>query len=179
MGLLSKIKEVQEELTFKFPDGDEVRLRVVDAMSIIPRLGLPPATLSKFMESQKSEVEKQLEHEKALQNVIEDPSLIGVGQRFEEAYWVLGIESVNGEPIKLCFSDEDEPDAIPVSTFKAAVVKGYGEEVLQELEQTGQRLRAAGGGTGQRRGVSGRGCWCCTAWGKPTARTRLSSCACP
>lgn len=139
MGLLSKIKEVQEELTFKFPDGDEVRLRVVDAMSIIPRLGLPPATLSKFMEGQKSEVEKRVEHEKALQNVIEDPSLIGVGQRFEEAYWVLGIESVNGEPIKLCFSDESEPDAIPVSTFKAAVVKGYGEEVLQELERAIKR----------------------------------------
>jgi len=56
-----------------------------------------------------------------------------------EAYWVLGIEAVDGHPLRLCFSHEQCPDGTPVSVFQAALAETYGQDVIDELERALKR----------------------------------------
>lgn len=137
MGLKDRLKEFTErELSFELPDGSTIGLRPVNALTVIPRMGLPPSVLRKFFNASGA---SELEEQQAIQAATEDPDLIYAGQRWEEAYWVEGIASVDGEPVRLIFSDE-EGDGIPVSVFKAFITRTYGPETTQKLDEAIKRV---------------------------------------
>ncbi len=135
MGIAEKLKEYQaQRFVFRFPDGEELILRPVRAIEIIPRLGVAPDAVGRFLTAGEASA-KTLDP-------ADVPQAALLAARLEEAYYVYGVVSV-----AICFDHEvlegKCPDgAVSVSVFQAWVREQYGEEVLAALER---RLREVSG----------------------------------
>ena len=134
MGIADKLKEyAAQKYVFEFPDGEKLTLRPVRAVEIVPRLGVAPDAVGKFLASGGS-LNDNLEPADLPQSAL----IIG---RLEEAYFVYGITNVD-----LCFSHEALDggceNATTVEAFKAWVRDTYGEGVLTALER---KLREVSG----------------------------------
>ena len=143
MGLKERLKRFEaEQLAFTLPDGSKIGLRPVNGMTVVPRLGLPPQILKRFFEvAEAGEAKNAVEKKKAVQALTEDPEMVAAGIRWDEAYWVEGVVSIDGEPVRLVFSHETAKEGeIPVPVFKAFLAATYGQEVVEKVGQTIQRI---------------------------------------
>jgi len=135
MGIAEKLKEYQaQRFVFRFPDGEELLLRPVRAIEVIPRLGVAPDAVGRFLTAGEASAETL--------DPADVPQAALLAGRLEEAYYVYGIASV-----AICFDHEALegkcPDgAVPVSVFRSWVREQYGEDVLAKLER---RLREVSG----------------------------------
>ena len=136
MGLAEKLKEYEaQKLIFKLPDGEELTLRPVKAIEVIPRLGVAPDAVGRFLASGTGGEGAEVLDPADL------PQAAVLAARLEEAYFVFGIANV-----PLCFSHEAIEGKCegktPVEEFKAFIRDTYGPEVLAALER---RLREVSG----------------------------------
>ncbi len=135
MGIAERLKEYQaQRFVFRFPDGEELILRPVRAIEIIPRLGVAPDAVGRFLTAGEASAETL--------DPADVPQAALLAGRLEEAYYVYGVVSV-----AICFDHEALegkcPDgSVPVSVFRAWVRDQYGEEILAALER---RLREVSG----------------------------------
>ena len=141
MGLKDKLREFEEKATtFVLPDGSKIGIKPVNAMQVVPRLGLPPMVLKKFFEDG-SKIKDEVEKQKALQTLTEDADIVVAGLRWADAYWALGITSLDGEPVKLAFNHEEPgPGEVTVDVFKAFLASTYGQTVVDEIQEAIQKL---------------------------------------
>ena len=128
MGIADKLKEyAAQKYVFEFPDGEKLTLRPVRAVEIIPRLGVAPDAVGKFLTGGG-------DIEAGAVDPADVPQAALLAGRLEEAYFVYGITNVD-----LCFSHEALDggceNATTVESFKAWVRDTYGEGVLTALER--------------------------------------------
>ena len=125
MGLLEEFKrEIESKRIFKLPDGREIKLRVITAKAMLLRTGAIPSVLTMQVEGAPgapSEDSIDGEDLKALLRVL-------------EAYFVLGIEEVDGDPAKICFSDAPECEGgLYFDHFVFGLAKRYGVNIIVKL----------------------------------------------
>ena len=129
MGLLTELNQwLKEKYVYTLPDGKKVHMQPIDAATAILGIGVSIGRLQRLFE-QREDLEDL------------DPEAAKVGARMNEAFWVHGIIDVDGEKVRLCFSDDPKPDHVTVSTFKAFLADKYGPDVVRELEK---KLMGAG-----------------------------------
>jgi len=136
MGLAEKLKEYEaQKFVFELPDGEEIYLRPVKTVEVLPRLGVAPDAVGRFLASG-----SQAQDPSSL-DPSELPHAAMIGERLQEAFLVFGITNV-----PLCFTHEALEGKcegkVPVEAFRAYIKETYGPEVLAELER---RIREVSG----------------------------------
>ena len=121
MGLLEELRqEIESKRIFKLPDSREIKLRVITAKAMLMRTGAIPSVLTK---QALGEVEDSV-----------DAADLSLAVRMLEAFFVLGIEEVDGEPVRICFSDEPKCEGgLFFDHFLLGIARRYGVSVVEDL----------------------------------------------